>query len=260
MNEYLADDRKNLRSATLYALILTALPWAIHFIGNIVDLNLKQYGLIPLNFTGLYGILTMPFLHADWGHLISNTPALFLLIFGLFLFYGRKSWGILLSLWITSGLLTWFMGRNTTHIGASGLVYAMAAFHFVSGIIKKEPRQRAFALLVAFLYGGFVWAFFPTLYFGTSISWEGHLSGLLAGILYAIYYRGDGPQPPPDLFEDEDEDISLPPQPEPGHNCVGAEIEDRIHLACHRKAAFVADSLRFALTFGVSRAIHHYKI
>ena len=71
------------------------------------------------------------------------------------------------------------------------------------GVIKKEKRQRAFALLVAFLYGGFIWAFFPSLYIGTSISWEGHLSGLLTGIILAVYYRNEGPQPPPPDEEDD---------------------------------------------------------
>jgi membrane associated rhomboid family serine protease len=149
----------------------------------------------------------MPLLHADWGHRLSNTPAMLLLIFGLFLFYKRDAWRILLYLYLLSGFLTWLMGRSSTHIGASGLVYALAAFHFLSGVIKKVPRQRAFALLVAFLYGGFVWAFFPALYKGTSISWEGHLSGLFAGMVFALYFRDKGPKPPVYPFsEDENTD------------------------------------------------------
>ena len=157
----------------------------------------------PLEAIGLPGILTMPFLHGDWEHLIANTPPLIVMIGGLFLFHNRGGWPIILYLYIISGLLTWFMGRNSTHIGASGLVYALAAFHFVSGVIKKETRQLAFALLVTFLYGGFVWAFFPTLYMGTSISWEGHLSGLLTGIIIALYFRNEGLQAP-ELVEEEE--------------------------------------------------------
>jgi len=226
-------EKSELKRSVWYALLLTALPWAVHIFSEAADVNLRGYGLIPLNITGLRGILTLPFLHADWEHLISNTPALFLLLFGLFLFYGNRSagfqpaisrsagfqpavpsfhpaptqaWRILLYLYLLSGALTWLMGRHSTHIGASGLVYALAAFHFTSGVIKREPRQRAFALLVAFLYGSFVWAFFPTLYLGSSVSWEGHLSGLLAGILFAFYYRTEGPKPPANPFLDEDEE------------------------------------------------------
>lgn len=202
----MTDEKRELKRAAIYSVLLTALPWVVHVVGVAFSLRLKQYGLQPLEMRGLIGILTMPLLHADWNHLISNTPALLVLVFGLFLFYKRKAWRILFGLYILSGFLTWLMGRSSTHIGASGLVYALAAFHFLSGVIKKVPRQRAFALLVAFLYGGFVWAFFPTLYRGTSISWEGHLSGLLSGIILAFYFLHEGPAPPvyPLLEEDEE--------------------------------------------------------
>lgn len=209
MNEKIDDDRKELNHAAVCSILLTALPWLVQVAGVVFSLRLKQYGLQPLEVRGLAGIITMPLLHDGWGHLFSNTPALLVLISGLFLFYKRGAWRILGYLYVISGLLTWFMGRNSTHIGASGLVYALAAFHFLSGVIKKVPRQRAFALLVAFLYGGFIWAFFPTLYKGTSISWEGHLSGLLAGMIIAFYFRREGLSPPPDPFQDEEEELNM---------------------------------------------------
>ena len=208
MSDKISDEKKELRYAVTYSLVLTALPWIVQIIEVAFSLQLKQYGLQPLETNGLIGIFTMPFLHADWEHLISNTPALLLLIFGLFLFYKRGAWRMLLYLYVISGLFTWLMGRSSTHVGASGLVYALAAFHFFSGVIKKVPRQRAFALLVAFLYGGFIWAFFPTLYIGTSISWEGHLSGLLAGIILVFYFMNEGPEPPVYPFLEEDDDAN----------------------------------------------------
>lgn len=204
MDEQLTIEKKELKRAILYAVCLTALPWVVFVIGSLFSLHLKQYGLQPLEWHGLVGIFTMPFLHADWEHLISNTPALLVLISGLFLFYKRGAWRILCYLYVLSGFFTWLMGRSSTHIGASGLVYALAMFHFLSGVIKKVPRQQAFALLVAFLYGGFIWGFFPTLYQGTSISWEGHLSGLLAGIILAFYFRKAGPEPPVYPFMEEE--------------------------------------------------------
>ena len=207
MDENTIEEKKELRQAVVYAFVLTVLPWITLIISEAFSLQLHRYGLQPLNIRGLTGILTMPFLHSGWEHLISNTPALFLLTCGLFLFYQSDGWRILLYLYLLSGLLTWLMARDSTHIGASGFVYALAAFHFLSGVIKKNPRQRAFALLVAFLYGGFVWAFFPTLYAGTSISWEGHLSGLLIGIVIAFYFLDKGPKPPvyQSLEEDDEE-------------------------------------------------------
>lgn len=205
------NDNKETSKAAFYSLLLTVIPWLIHITDTLFSFDLKGFGLNPLNWIGLRGIFTLPFLHDSWDHLMSNTFALFLLMFGLFLFYKRDAWKILIYLCLISGLLTWFMGRsNSIHIGASGLVYALAAFHFVSGLIKKVPQQLAFSLLVAFLYGGFIWAFFPTLYQHTSISWEGHLSGLLTGIALALYFRKIGPKPPVYSFmeeDDEEEDI-----------------------------------------------------
>ena len=203
MDENTIDEKKELRLVVVYALFLTALPWIVYFMQLIFSLHLNEYGLKPLEMKGLIGIITMPFLHADWEHLISNTPALLALLSGLFLFHNRGAWRILVNLYLISGLLTWFMGRYSTHIGASGLVYALAAFHFTSGIIKRERRQRTFALLVVFLYGSFVWAFFPTLFIGTSTSWEGHLSGLLTGIMIALFFRHEGPQFQEAFLEEE---------------------------------------------------------
>ena len=207
MEDNTVNEKNELRIVAIYSVFLTALPWVVHIISIVFSFQLKNYGLQPMKILGLSGVLTMPFLHADWEHLISNTPALFALLGGLFLFYKNGAWRILGYLYIMSGLLTWFIGRSSIHIGASGIIYALAAFHFVSGVIKKERRQRAFALLVAFLYGGFIWAFFPSLFIGTSISWEGHLSGLLTGIICAFYFRHEGPQKQEELIEEDEDDV-----------------------------------------------------
>jgi membrane associated rhomboid family serine protease len=200
-------DQKDTCRAAVFALLPVAAVWIVFIFDSVFSLRLLRYGLAPLDVSRLYGVCTVPFLHDGLDHLISNTPSLFLLVFGLFLFYDRKAWTILLNHYLISGFTTWCMGRQESmHVGASGLVYALAAFHFSSGLIRKEPRQMAFSLLVAFLYGGFVWAFFPTLYIYTSISWEGHLSGLLTGIALAFYYRRYGPPMPVDPFLDEEEE------------------------------------------------------
>ncbi|MDR0572684.1 MAG: rhomboid family intramembrane serine protease [Tannerella sp.] len=233
MYDETANEKKELKSAIINSVLLTALPWIVQILGVVFSLHLKRYGLQPLELRGLIGIFTIPLLHADWEHLISNTPAMLTLIFGLFLFYKCGAWRILFYLYVISGFLTWLMGRSSTHIGASGLVYALAAFHFLSGVIKKVPRQRAFALLVTFLYGGFIWAFFPTLYQGTSISWEGHLSGLLTGIILAFYFRHEGPEPPvyPSL-EDNDGEID---EDETYRNFSAEEEEDHFCIIFNRK-------------------------
>jgi membrane associated rhomboid family serine protease len=204
------EDKKDTYIAAFKAFLIVAVLWNIYLTGLAFDLHLTQYGLSPRNIEAVWSIFTFPFLHSGFQHLFSNSIPLFLLSFGLFLFYKEKAWKILFYLYLSSSTLTWIIGRpGTIHVGASGVVYALAAFLFVSGIIKKENRQMAFALLVAFLYGGFVWALFPELYKDTDISWEGHLSGLFFGVVFAFVFRKEGLQRKILLDEDEEDDNIL---------------------------------------------------
>jgi len=44
---------------------------------------------------------------------------------------------------------------------------------------------------VIFLYGSMVWGILPT---KQPISWEGHLSGFVAGVIVALFYKNEGPK------------------------------------------------------------------
>ncbi len=90
-----------------------------------------------------------------------------------------------------SGFFLWIIGRPSYHIGASGLVYALASFLFLSGLIKKNPRLAAVSLIITFLYGSMIWGVFPL---KIDVSWEGHLCGLISGILVALFYKNHGPK------------------------------------------------------------------
>jgi hypothetical protein len=61
----------------------------------------------------------------------------------------------------------------------------------------------ALSLLVVFLYGGMVWGLFP-IFIG--MSWEAHLFGSLAGMLFAFVYRKEGPQRKVYQWEEEEDD------------------------------------------------------
>ena len=85
-----------------------------------------------------------------------------------------------------SGFLTWSIGRPAYHIGASGLIYVLVSFLFFKGVFAKHYRLIALSLLVVFLYGSMIWYALPI---EKGISWEGHLSGLITGILFAFIFR-----------------------------------------------------------------------
>lgn len=78
-------------------------------------------------------------------------------------------------------------------------------FLFFSGILRKHVPLIAISLLITFLYGGLVWNMFPQFAKATT-SWEGHLSGAIAGTLCAIGFMEYGPQRPDPFAGEEDED------------------------------------------------------
>lgn len=181
--------------------------WLSFFTNLAYDLNLNDWGIAPRTVKGLMGILAMPFLHGDFGHLFSNTIPL--LVSGSFVFYFFKqmSWKILILIWLFSGFGVWLTGSfYSVHIGASGLVYGLVAFLLTSGIIRKNRNLAALALILIFMYGSMVWGVFPQISItDQNISWEGHLFGALTGIALAWFYKEEGPED--DLEPDDDEEM-----------------------------------------------------
>ena len=90
-----------------------------------------------------------------------------------------------------SGFWLWIIGRPSYHIGASGIIYSLASFLFFSGVFSKNRQLIAISLVIIFSYGYLIWGIFPT---NSNISWEGHLTGLLAGLLVAFFYKNSGPE------------------------------------------------------------------
>jgi membrane associated rhomboid family serine protease len=159
------------------------LLWIVFLINSVFPAILSGRGLIPRTATGLQGIITMPFLHASIAHLVSNSVplvVLLLLLFGSQLHPVR----LVIVLSLLSGLMLWIFGRPREHVGASALIYSLAAFLIVSGIAERRPVSIAISILVGFLYGGtLIWGVLPVT--GEHISWEGHLLGAITGGILA---------------------------------------------------------------------------
>ena len=160
--------------------------WIIEIIEQTTGLSFVKLGVYPLHLKGLPGILFSPFIHSDFNHLISNSIPFFILLFALIYFYRRISYRIFFQMYILAGLCIWLSGREAWHIGASGVIYALAAFHFVSGVIRNDVRLLTISVVVVFLYGGMIWGIFPI---NPEVSWEGHLWGAISGVVLALYYR-----------------------------------------------------------------------
>lgn len=204
------EEKRRLISASVIFAIVIAVLWAVKAFELISGISLAHFGILPLEAKGLAGIVCAPLLHANLAHLISNSTPLFFLGTMLVYYYQKKALPIFALSWLLTGLWVWLFARgNSYHIGASGVVYALATFHFASGVIRREPRLMAFSMLVIFLYGGLVWGVFPDFLPKQNISWESHLMGALAGLILAYYYRDSGPQAEEHHW-DEDEETDLP--------------------------------------------------
>jgi Uncharacterized membrane protein (homolog of Drosophila rhomboid) len=204
-----AFEKKRMWLALLPSIVFVALVW-LAFIVNLADpfgWDLSRWGILPRDIRGLKGILFSPFLHASFSHLWSNTIPLFILIWFLFYFYSRIAFGTFLYLWVLSGFITWIIARDSYHIGASGLVFALLFFLFFSGIFRSYIPLIAVSLVVAFIYGGMIWSIFPiTEMVDATISWEGHLSGAISGLILAVVFRRQGPQKPEVVWEEKEEE------------------------------------------------------
>ena len=207
-----------IRSMIIPSLIILIL-WIIKLFEVIFNISLAEYGLYPLQIKGLPGIITSPLLHSDFSHLIANSIPLWLLCGLLFYFYRELAIKVLLLIYFITGIWVWFFARGDgVHIGASGVVYGLAAFLFLSGILRRESKLMAITLLITFLYGGMVWGVFPQFFPTQRISWESHLMGLLAGSVLALYYRKSGPQRKKYEWEYEDEDVDVDEEDNQDHH------------------------------------------
>ena len=118
----------------------------------------------------------------------------------LFYFYNNIKWRVLILGTLAAGLATWAIGRPAYHIGASGVVYMLAAFLFFKGIFSKQFQLTALSFVVVFLYGSLLWYVFPV---DAKISWEGHLSGFGVGILLALVFKDLPVEKKKYVWEDE---------------------------------------------------------
>ena len=184
-------EQKTLLNILFFPILFLIIMWMVKLVEHNFEISFADYGVRPKSLSGLKGILFSPFIHKDFSHLINNSYPILILGGMLFSFYKKIAKQLFLWLFFIAGFWLWVIGRPSFHIGASGLIYALAAFLFISGLIRENPRLSAVSMLIIFLYGSMIWGVLPT---KEHISWEGHFSGFMAGIIVAIFYRNEGPK------------------------------------------------------------------
>ncbi|GEP50299.1 rhomboid family intramembrane serine protease [Flavobacterium noncentrifugens] len=161
--------------------------WIVFWAEVTFRLNLGELGIYPRTFEGLRGVIFSPFLHGSIQHLYNNSIPMLILLAALRYFYREQFFKVVGYGILFSGLITWVIGRDSYHIGASGLIYVLVSFIFFKGLRTKYYRLVALSLVVIMIYGSLVWYVFPDV--DKTISWEGHLGGLITGFAFAILLK-----------------------------------------------------------------------
>ena len=170
------------RQQILLLLGCVALLWSIECVNALLGHRLNRWGVLPRTLSGLAGIPLSPFLHGSFAHLSLNTLPL-VTLGGLLILQGKRLF-LSVSLWIIllSGAALWLLGRSAYHVGASSVLFGYFGYLVARGWYERSISALLVALLTLVLYGSIVWGVLPTRAY---ISWEGHLFGLLAGVLVA---------------------------------------------------------------------------
>jgi membrane associated rhomboid family serine protease len=170
------------RGLALLGTVLLLL-WLLESVDLLLGGALDGWGIRPRTWAGLGHILTAPWVHVGFGHLLANTVPLLILGF-LVLLRGLPDFvTAALVATLTSGLGIWlFGGARTLHLGASGVIFGLLGYLLARAYFERSWLALLFAAVAAFLYGGMLWGVLP----GTpGVSWLGHLFGLLGGVLAA---------------------------------------------------------------------------
>jgi membrane associated rhomboid family serine protease len=199
----LAEANHRLRRALLLSVAFVVVLWWVQMVETIAGVDLTAFGVFPRHLAGLLGIPVAPFIHASVAHLFSNTLPLVLLGTAILYGYPKSARIVLPVLFLGTGLGVWLFGRESYHVGASGLTFGMMFFVFVVGALRWDRRAIALSCAVFFLYGGMVWGVFPG---DPQVSYEAHASGALLGVVLAVLLRRVDPPPPAKRYSWEDEE------------------------------------------------------
>jgi membrane associated rhomboid family serine protease len=174
---------------------IVALLWVIEGVDAMLGQALDVYGVIPRSIIGLRGILFAPFLHGSFVHLMANTIPLVVLGWLIMLRETRDFFVVGAVSAVAAGLGTWLIApAHSVHIGASGVIFGFLGYLLARGWFERKPLSVALAVIVGVLYGGAIFGILPG---QIGISWQGHLFGLLGGILAARLMTRNGPAPLP---------------------------------------------------------------
>lgn len=196
-------EEKNIISKLTIPIVTIVVMWLVKIIEVAQNHKYTLLGIFPRDLDGAIGIITAPFIHADWQHLMSNTLPLFMLMSLMMVFYKRVAIPSILIITLFTGFTVWLFARESYHVGASGVVYGLVAFLAWTGIFRRNLKSIILSLVILVMYSGYFHGIVPN---KEGVSWESHLFGGLVGIFTAFLFKNvkeDDEAERPDPWADE---------------------------------------------------------
>lgn len=174
------------RTRTAFQLVLgwLALLWVLEIVDQATGNALDTFGIEPRKMDELVDIVPAAFMHFGFDHLVANTLPLAVLGFLAAVRGPGRFVAVALITIVISGFGVWLIappGSNTA--GASGLIFGLFGFLLVRGFVDRRITDVAIGAVVAVFYGSILWGVLPT---ESGVSWQGHLFGLVGGVVAAF--------------------------------------------------------------------------
>ncbi len=162
---------------------MVALMWASEVLDVIAGHRLDRLGIEPRETDGLIGVVTAPFLHGGFGHLISNTLPFVTMGIVIAFAGAARVLAVTAIVAVGSGLGAWLLGEEgTVHIGASGVVFGYGTYLLARGFFNRDALELAIAAVVAVIWGG---ALLGGVLPEEGVSWQSHVFGAIGGVIAA---------------------------------------------------------------------------
>ncbi|MEV6614986.1 rhomboid family intramembrane serine protease [Streptomyces sp. NPDC051051] len=179
--------RARARDAAVLVAGWVALLWVLEIIDVVSGHALDSYGISPREFGELRDVVPAAFLHFGFGHLAANSLPLLVMGFLAALSGIRRFLAVTALITLVSGLGVWLTApAYSTTAGASGVVFGLFGYLVVRGFVDRRIGDVLVGLLVGAVYGSILWGVLPT---ATAVSWQGHLFGLIGGVVAAVVFR-----------------------------------------------------------------------
>ncbi|MCX7543407.1 rhomboid family intramembrane serine protease [Corynebacterium sp. P5848] len=186
----LASGRARLSTAVRLTLGWVITIWGVFLLNILSGGYLNSFGIHPLDPAFLPAIVSAPFLHLGFAHIMGNTSVGVAAVFIIGLSGRRTFFEVTVICMVVGGLGTWLLGGvGTNHIGASGLVYGWMSYLMVRGFYNRSLGQIIVGGILLFSFSGMVYGFLPQ----TGLSWQGHLFGAVGGVIAGATITSDDP-------------------------------------------------------------------